>query len=46
MNFQYFLAGIVGDWKNWFTVAENEKMDRWLQDHMKNTDLKFRYELP
>lgn len=41
----FFRKGTVGDWKNWFTVAENERMDRWLEKHLTNTDLKFRYDL-
>lgn len=40
-----FRKGTVGDWKNWFTVAENEKMDHWLHAHLTNTELKFRFEL-
>lgn len=40
-----FRKGVVGDWKNWFTVADNERMDEWIATHMKDTNLKFRYEL-
>ena len=29
------VTGIVGDWKNWFTVAQSEKMDRMYQEKMK-----------
>ncbi|KAH3790244.1 sulfotransferase 1A1-like [Dreissena polymorpha] len=42
---QMYRKGEVGDWKNWFTVSENEQMDRWLSDNLIDTDLKFRYAL-
>ena len=39
------LSGEVGDWKNWFTVAENEKFDEWLNKHLLDTELTFKYTL-
>ncbi|XP_045176418.1 sulfotransferase 1A1-like isoform X2 [Mercenaria mercenaria] len=40
-----YRKGQVGDWKNHFTVAQNEKVDEWLADNLIDTDLKFRYTL-
>lgn len=44
INFMY-RKGEVGDWKNWFTVAQNEMMDAWLDENLVDTELRFRYEL-
>ncbi|XP_033751443.1 sulfotransferase family cytosolic 1B member 1-like [Pecten maximus] len=40
-----FRKGTTGDWKNWFTVAQNEMFDLMLEKELKDTDLKFTYEL-
>ncbi|WAR01373.1 ST1B1-like protein [Mya arenaria] len=40
-----YRKGEVGDWKNNFTVAENEMMDNWLQENFSDTKLKIRYTL-
>lgn len=40
-----YRKGEVGDWKNWFTVAESEKFDKWLNNNLVNTNLKFTYSL-
>ncbi|KAI4542867.1 hypothetical protein MG293_006993 [Ovis ammon polii] len=37
--------GIVGDWKNYFTVALNEKFDKHYEEQMKGSTLKFRTEI-
>ncbi|XP_060570701.1 sulfotransferase 1B1-like isoform X2 [Ruditapes philippinarum] len=41
----FYRKGEVGDWKNYFTDAENENMDTWLAENLIDTDLKFRYTL-
>ncbi|CAG2199977.1 SULT1 [Mytilus edulis] len=39
-----FRKGIIGDWKNWFTVAQNEQMEAIYNKEMKDVDVKFKYE--
>ncbi|XP_045199301.1 sulfotransferase 1B1-like isoform X2 [Mercenaria mercenaria] len=43
-NFTLFRKGEIGDWKNYFTVAESEAFDKIFQDKMKSTNLRFKYE--
>ena len=38
-------SGEVGDWKNWFTVAQNEEFDRIMAEKMKNISHRFQYVL-
>lgn len=37
--------GISGDWKNHFTVAQNERFDQHYQEHMAGSDLHFQMEV-
>ncbi|XP_067664875.1 sulfotransferase 1A2-like [Haliotis asinina] len=38
-------VGGVGDWKNWFTVAQNEWFDQLYQEKMADCPLRFQYSL-
>ncbi|XP_033753349.1 sulfotransferase 1C2A-like [Pecten maximus] len=40
-----FRKGTVGDWKNWFTVAQNEQFDDYLDRELKGSTLEFKYEI-
>lgn len=41
----FFRKGEVGDWKNRFTVAQNEKFDKLLLEKMADIDLEIKYTL-
>ncbi|KAK3101387.1 hypothetical protein FSP39_003174 [Pinctada imbricata] len=42
LNFLY-RKGEVGDWKNWFTVAQNERMDAFIAEKTKGSRFKYQY---
>ncbi|XP_030853866.1 sulfotransferase 1C4-like [Strongylocentrotus purpuratus] len=42
--YTFLNKGIVGRWKNHFTVAQNEAFDEWYQNIMADTDLSFTFE--
>ncbi|KAJ8298934.1 hypothetical protein KUTeg_022994 [Tegillarca granosa] len=45
MSNTFFRKGDVGDWKNWFTVVQDEMFDAVYEEKMKDSKLKFRFNL-
>lgn len=43
-NFSMYRKGQIGDWKNWFTVAQNELFEQWWESETKGISVfSFRY---
>ncbi|OWF36359.1 estrogen sulfotransferase-like [Mizuhopecten yessoensis] len=40
-----YRKGEVGDWKNWFTVAQNEAFDKYITKETEKSNFKFKYTL-
>ncbi|XP_071955836.1 sulfotransferase 1C4-like isoform X1 [Antedon mediterranea] len=40
----FMRKGVVGDWKNYFTINQNAMFDKMYREKMKNTDLSFEFE--
>jgi len=38
---QFVRKGQIGDWKNYFTVDQSMRFDKWIEANLKNTDLRF-----
>lgn len=43
-NFNLYRKGEIGDWKNWFTVAQSEMFDKLWNKTMAKSMFRFRYE--
>lgn len=43
-GFSFYRKGVIGDWKNYFTVAESETFDAFYNKKMKGSKLNFRFE--
>ncbi len=43
--FVFFFQGKTGDWKNHFSPSLNDRIEEWMDKHLKGTDLKFATEL-
>lgn len=41
---RFMRKGKVGDWKDWFTVAQNEAMDAWIRERLTPSGIRFSYE--
>ncbi|KAJ8321379.1 hypothetical protein KUTeg_001061 [Tegillarca granosa] len=41
----WYRKGIVGDWKNWFTVAQNEYFNKIYEEKMAESKLKIQFEI-
>ncbi|XP_013388069.1 sulfotransferase family cytosolic 1B member 1-like [Lingula anatina] len=41
----FMRKGVVGDWKNYFTVAQNEMFDKVHEEYMKNSDIQVKFEI-
>lgn len=42
---QFFRKGKVGDWKNYFSEEQNDRMEKWIESQVQGSGLQFVYEL-
>jgi hypothetical protein len=40
-----FISGDVGNWKDWFTVAQNEQFENYLKEKMEKSKWTFVYDI-
>lgn len=40
----FFFSGVIGDWKNHFTVAINEHFDAVFKKEMKDSNIRIQFE--
>ncbi|XP_060570395.1 amine sulfotransferase-like [Ruditapes philippinarum] len=45
VKYGFMRKGQVGNWKDWFTVAQSEEVDRMVSEEMKDSNFKFIYQL-
>jgi len=45
LNFVLLVLGVVGDWKNFFTVAQNEQFDAIYRREMSGLDADFIFDI-
>ena len=43
--FLFTVTGLVGDWKTQFTVAQNEKFEKFYNDTLGDLQIHFKYDL-
>ena len=43
-GFEYVRKGEVGNWKEYFTVSQNEEFDRVIEKQLGKSELQFRYQ--
>ena len=41
---KHFRKGMVGDWKNYFEGEKLEEWNKWIEENMKDTDIKMSFE--
>jgi hypothetical protein len=42
----FVVTGVIGDWKNWFTVAQNDQLNDMYQKEMADVDVNFTFDNP
>ena len=44
ISLRFNSTGKVGGWKEYFTVSQSEMIDKMMEEKLKDTDIKFKYE--